>query len=164
MVELIADGDTVLGAVIECNGQRQRVRAAKGVILASGGFEKNQALREQYLPAPTNTTWSAGNPGNEGDALLAGLELGAKTRLMNDAWWTTTCVCRTSLRHGSRLWRNRSRAPVLLIAMANDLPTSRRTTWPSRRTCSKRTRKSIPTRLHGMSLMRHSERTSWWDR
>ena len=93
MVELIADGDTVLGAVIECNGQRQRVRTAKGVILASGGFEKNQALREQYLPAPTNTTWSAGNPGNEGDALLAGLELGAKTRLMNDAWWTTTlCV------------------------------------------------------------------------
>jgi 3-oxosteroid 1-dehydrogenase len=93
MVELIADGDTVLGAVIECNGQRQNVRAAKGVILASGGFEKNQALREQYLPAPTNTTWSAGNPGNEGDALLAGLKLGAKTRLMNDAWWTTTlCV------------------------------------------------------------------------
>lgn len=93
MVELIADGDNVLGALIECNGQRQRVRAAKGVILASGGFEKNQALREQYLPAPTNTTWSAGNPGNEGDALLAGLELGAKTRLMNDAWWTTTlCV------------------------------------------------------------------------
>lgn len=93
MVELIAEGDSVLGAVIECNGQRQRVRAAKGVILASGGFEKNQALREQYLPAPTNTTWSAGNAGNEGDALLAGLELGAKTRLMNDAWWTTTlCV------------------------------------------------------------------------
>ena len=93
MVELIADGDSVLGAVIECNGQRQRVRATKGVILASGGFEKNQALREQYLPAPTNTTWSAGNPGNEGDALIAGLELGAKTRLMNDAWWTTTlCV------------------------------------------------------------------------
>lgn len=93
MVELIAEGDSVLGAVIECNGQRQRVRAAKGVILASGGFEKNQALREQYLPSPTNTTWSAGNPGNEGDALLAGLELGAKTRLMNDAWWTTTlCV------------------------------------------------------------------------
>ena len=93
MVELVAEGDTVLGAVIECNGQRQRVRTAKGVILASGGFEKNQTLREQYLPAPTNTTWSAGNPGNEGDALLAGLELGAKTRLMNDAWWTTTlCV------------------------------------------------------------------------
>ncbi|CAI8435996.1 MAG: 3-oxosteroid 1-dehydrogenase [Halieaceae bacterium] len=93
MVELIADGDAVLGAVVESNGQRQRIRASKGVVLASGGFEKNQELREQYLPAPTNTAWSAGNPGNEGDALLAGLSLGAKTRLMKDAWWTTTlCV------------------------------------------------------------------------
>ena len=93
MVELIADGDAVLGAVVESNGQRQRIRASKGVVLASGGFEKNQELREQYLPARTNTAWSAGNPGNEGDALLAGLSLGAKTRLMKDAWWTTTlCV------------------------------------------------------------------------
>ena len=93
MVELIADGDAVLGAVVESNGQRQRIRASKGVVLASGGFEKNQELREQYLPAPTNTAWSAGNPGNEGDALLAGLSLGAKTRIMKDAWWTTTlCV------------------------------------------------------------------------
>ena len=93
MVELIADGDAVLGAVVESNGQRQRIRASKGVVLASGGFEKNQELREQYLPAPTNTAWSAGNPGNEGDALLVGLSLGAKTRLMKDAWWTTTlCV------------------------------------------------------------------------
>ena len=93
MVELIADGDAVLGVVVESNGQRQRIRASKGVVLASGGFEKNQELREQYLPAPTNTAWSAGNPGNEGDALLAGLSLGAKTRLMKDAWWTTTlCV------------------------------------------------------------------------
>ena len=92
-VELIADGDEVLGAVIEHNGQRTRVRARKGVVLASGGFEKNQQLREQHLPAPTNTEWSAGSPGNEGDGLLAGLSLGAKTRLMNGAWWTTTlCV------------------------------------------------------------------------
>ena len=92
-VELIADGDQVLGAVIEHHGQRTRVRARKGVILASGGFEKNQRLREQHLPAPTNTEWSAGTPGNEGDGLLAGLSLGAKTRLMNGAWWTTTlCV------------------------------------------------------------------------
>ena len=29
MVELIADGDNVLGALIECNGQRQRVRGER---------------------------------------------------------------------------------------------------------------------------------------
>ena len=93
LVELVAEGGHVLGAVIEHNGQRSRIRARKGVVLAAGGFEKNQQLREQYLPAPTNTQWSAGNPANEGDALLAGLSIGAKTRLMKDAWWSTTlCV------------------------------------------------------------------------
>ena len=93
LVELVADGDRVVGAVIEHKGTRVRVRAHKGVILASGGFEKNQALREQHLPAPTNTQWSAGAPTNEGDGLLAGLSIGAKTRLINGAWWTTTlCV------------------------------------------------------------------------
>ena len=93
MLDLVAEGNSVLGAVIEQGGQRLRVRARKGVVLAAGGFEKNQSLREQYLPAPTNTAWSAGNDANEGDALVAGLGLGAKTRLMKDAWWTTTlCV------------------------------------------------------------------------
>ena len=93
LVELVAEDGQVLGAVIEHNGKRSRIRTRKGVIMAAGGFEKNQTLREQYLPAPTNTQWSAGNPANEGDALLAGLSIGAKTRLMKDAWWTTTlCV------------------------------------------------------------------------
>lgn len=93
LVELIAEDNRIVGAIVEVGGQRQRIHARKAVVLAAGGFEKNQQLRETYLPAPTNIEWSAGNPGNEGDALLAGLAVGAKTRLMNDAWWTTTlCV------------------------------------------------------------------------
>jgi 3-oxosteroid 1-dehydrogenase len=93
MTSLIEDGGRVTGAIVQQGGKTLRIGARKGVVLGAGGFEKNQALREQYLPAPTNTQWSAGNPANEGDALLAGLSLGAKTRLMKDAWWTTTlCV------------------------------------------------------------------------
>ncbi len=93
LVEVLAEGDRVYGAVIEQSGRRQRVAVRKALVLAAGGFEKNQQLREQHLPAPTNTEWSAGNPANEGDALLAGLSIGAKTRLMGDAWWSTTlCV------------------------------------------------------------------------
>ena len=93
LITLEIEDDAVVGALVERGGQEQRIRARRGVVLASGGFEQNQALREQYLPAPTNSQWSAGNPANEGDALLAGLQLGAKTRLMKDAWWTTTlCV------------------------------------------------------------------------
>ena len=93
MTSLVEEGGRVTGEIVQQGGKTLRIGARKGVVLGAGGFEKNQALREQYLPAPTNTQWSAGNPANEGDALLAGLSLGAKTRLMKDAWWTTTlCV------------------------------------------------------------------------
>lgn len=94
LTELVSDeSGAVIGAIYQQNGLSVRVRAEKAVVLAAGGFEKNQALREQYLPAPTNTQWSAGTPTNTGDALLAGLAVGAKTRLINGAWWTTTlCV------------------------------------------------------------------------
>lgn len=93
MESLIERDGRVVGVVAKRNGKTLRIEARKAVVLAAGGFEKNQQLREKYLPAPTNTDWSAGNPGNTGDPLLAGLELGAATRLINDAWWTTTlCV------------------------------------------------------------------------
>jgi 3-oxosteroid 1-dehydrogenase len=91
MRELITDADgRVVGALIERQGKKVRVQARKGVILASGGFEQNQALREKYLPKPTNTAWSAAVKTNTGDGLQEGLKLGASTRLINNAWWCTT--------------------------------------------------------------------------
>lgn len=91
MRSLISD-DTgrVVGACVERNGQTIKVEARRGIILACGGFEHNQAMRERYLPAPTNREWSAGHTGNTGDGLQEGLRLGAKTALMNGAWWCTT--------------------------------------------------------------------------
>lgn len=90
MKELITEGDRVVGAVIEKEGKMLRIQARKAVILAAGGFEKNQAMREQYLPAPTSTEWSGGVPTNTGDAINEGLRLGAATRLIDSAWWCTT--------------------------------------------------------------------------
>jgi 3-oxosteroid 1-dehydrogenase len=93
MTQLIVEDGKVVGAEVKKDGRLQRIRARKAVVLAAGGFEKNQQLREKYLPQPTNTEWSAGCPHNTGDPLLAGQALGAKTRLMENAWWTTTlCV------------------------------------------------------------------------
>ena len=60
------------------------------MILASGGFEKNQELRERYLPQPTNAEWSAANVHNTGDALNEGLRLNAATHQMDTGWWSTT--------------------------------------------------------------------------
>jgi len=90
MEELIEDNGRVVGAIIKRDGKLMRVQARKGVILAAGGFERNQQMREQYLPAPTSSDWSGGVEGNTGDAIQAGLKLGAATRLMDGAWWCTT--------------------------------------------------------------------------
>jgi 3-oxosteroid 1-dehydrogenase len=91
LTDLMTDaGGRVTGVIAERGGQRLEISAPKGVVLAAGGFEQNQAMREQYLPKPTNTAWSGGAPTNTGDALRAALKLGAATRLMSGAWWCQT--------------------------------------------------------------------------
>ena len=93
LTDIIAEDGKVVGVTVTQDGQSKNIQVKKGLILAAGGFEHNQELRDKYLPKPTNTEWSAGARGNQGDALQASLKLGAKTRLMNGAWWTTTlCV------------------------------------------------------------------------
>lgn len=86
MVELLRENGRITGAIIERNGQKVTVRARKGVVLASGGFDHNVALRQKYLPGPTGD-WSAGVPTNTGDALAAGTAVGAGTDLLDSAWW-----------------------------------------------------------------------------
>jgi len=77
----------VTGARVLRNGQPIDIRASRGVILGSGGFEHSQELRQKYLPNPTSTKWSAANPTNTGDMLIAGQQIGAKTALLDEAWW-----------------------------------------------------------------------------
>jgi len=87
LIELIEENGVVVGAVIEKNGQRLRVRTRKGVVIGAGGFEHNQTLRETYLPKPTSAEWSGSQTHNTGDGILAAMKVGADTDLMNHAWW-----------------------------------------------------------------------------
>ncbi len=91
MRELITDDSgRVVGVVLEQRGQRLRIEARKAVVLAAGGFEHNQEMRERYLPSPTNHWWSAGSYDNTGDAISEGLRLGAKMHMLHNAWWCNT--------------------------------------------------------------------------
>ena len=87
LTELVYDQDRVIGAVIEQDGQKKTITVRKGVILGAGGFEHNQALREKFLPKPSSRNWTAGNVHNTGDTLVAAMDIGAKTDLMDSAWW-----------------------------------------------------------------------------
>ena len=87
--ELIMDDGRIIGAVIEKDGKLLNIKTKDGVLLAAGGFEYNQKMREQYLPSPTNTAWSAGCKYNTGDAIRAAQAVGADVALMENAWWCT---------------------------------------------------------------------------
>jgi 3-oxosteroid 1-dehydrogenase len=86
LVELVRENGRVAGAVIENGGVRRKIEAKKAVVLASGGFARSETLRGKYLTGSTNTEWSAAQPNDTGDGLVAGLQLGAATRLMDSAW------------------------------------------------------------------------------
>ncbi|WP_321816081.1 MULTISPECIES: FAD-dependent oxidoreductase [unclassified Paraburkholderia] len=90
MRDLIEFDGHIDGVLVEREGQMLRVLARRGVILASGGFERNQSLRERYLPHPTDAQWSATPPHNTGDGMLAGERAGGALALMSHVWGAPT--------------------------------------------------------------------------
>jgi 3-oxosteroid 1-dehydrogenase len=112
---LIPGGDgRIIGAQVRRAGKPLRIRALRGVILGSGGFEHNQTLRETYLPQPSRTGWSAGNPANTGDMLIAGKAIGAATALMDEAWWSPTMTVDTEDR-ARALFTERSMPGAIVV-------------------------------------------------
>jgi 3-oxosteroid 1-dehydrogenase len=87
---LVVEGGRVVGVRADRDGTEIVIRARRGVILGSGGFEKNDALREKYLPSPTDAAWSTAAASNTGAGIEAGVAVGAATDLMDDAWWGPT--------------------------------------------------------------------------
>ncbi|HNP56782.1 MAG TPA: 3-oxosteroid 1-dehydrogenase [Gordonia sp. (in: high G+C Gram-positive bacteria)] len=91
LTDLITDENgAVVGVVTESDGERAELGARYGVILGTGGFEHNDAMRKQYQRAPIGTEWTTGAPSNTGDGITAGIKAGADVALMDDAWWGPT--------------------------------------------------------------------------
>ncbi|MFC7263930.1 3-oxosteroid 1-dehydrogenase [Streptomyces lutosisoli] len=85
--DLYVESGAVTGAVVTQNGVSGLVRARRGVIVGSGGFEHNAAMRAQYQQQPIGTAWTVGAKENTGDGIRAGQRAGAALDLMDDAWW-----------------------------------------------------------------------------
>jgi 3-oxosteroid 1-dehydrogenase len=91
-VDLIVEDDVVVGAVVDHEGKRLRIRAKRGVLLSAGGFARNLQMRQEHEQGPVSTAWTSVPPGDTGDAIQAGIKVGAATALMDDAWWGPTLV------------------------------------------------------------------------
>jgi 3-oxosteroid 1-dehydrogenase len=82
---LIIEDGVVVGVMVDTPDDPLEVRATKGVILASGGFEWNEQLRRAFLRGPMSHPVSM--PTNTGDGLLMAMKAGAMLSNMREAWW-----------------------------------------------------------------------------
>jgi 3-oxosteroid 1-dehydrogenase len=86
--DLVVDGNGVVGVRTIRDGAPVTVGARCGVLIAAGGFAHNPAMRERHSgDQPNRARWSIANPGDTGEAIATAMRLGAKTDLMDEAWW-----------------------------------------------------------------------------
>ncbi len=84
--DLVREKGKVTGALVRHEGKVIRIKARKGVVLAAGGFDKNQAMRDASAPLYPSAQYSGGTAGNTGDTIRAGQTAGAETLNMQSAW------------------------------------------------------------------------------
>lgn len=84
---LVMDADgAVAGIVAEHDGQELAIRARKGVVLATGGFEWNPEMVRRYIGYDVYPLSPAHN--NEGDGLRMAAEVGAMLGNLGSYWGT----------------------------------------------------------------------------
>lgn len=80
---LLTKDGRVTGLEAKRAGRSITIEAAKGVILASGGFEWNREMMAQYFPGPIE--WTASPRTNTGDGQRMAAEIGARLDHMDQA-------------------------------------------------------------------------------
>ena len=83
-------GDEWLVTVKNADGQKSssQITVSRGVIIATGGFEWNEQLRQTFLKGPLDAP--ASPPMNQGDGLKLAMSVGAGLGNMTSAWWVPT--------------------------------------------------------------------------
>ncbi len=91
VTKLLAQDGKVEGLEVNALGRVRQIKAREAIILATGGFEQSQSLRDAFLPIQTDCSWSlTPRSANSGEALTAGMDIGADTESMECAWWAPT--------------------------------------------------------------------------
>jgi succinate dehydrogenase/fumarate reductase flavoprotein subunit len=78
------DAGRVVGVIANQANRTVRVKAKKGVIIATGGFEWDETLAKNYLRGPVRAHVTL--PGGKGEGLKMAMAVGADLRNMNESW------------------------------------------------------------------------------
>lgn len=85
MDTLIVEQGRVAGVRYTQAGASHELRAHRGVLIAAGGFARNDAYRRQYQKV--GSAFTAAAPGDLGTPIEAAVAIGAELALMDEAWW-----------------------------------------------------------------------------
>jgi 3-oxosteroid 1-dehydrogenase len=106
-VDLVSDGEgRVTGVWVETAQGRAKIDAHRGIVLASGGFEWNKRLVDQFLGKPMVAP--ASPPANTGDGLKMSMAVGAALGNMSEAWWGPMIHAKSDTYDGQPLFRTTS--------------------------------------------------------
>ena len=83
VTELIVEQGKVVGVVTSKDGKPWRIGTRLGVLVNAGGFAKNQAMRDKYIPG-TSTQWSLATEGDTGEMIQEMERHGAATAQMEE--------------------------------------------------------------------------------
>jgi succinate dehydrogenase/fumarate reductase flavoprotein subunit len=121
LLELVLEGDAVVGAVFGQGSRLLRVRARRGVVLATGGIGHDEVLRRRLFPEPARP-YSLANADTAGAGLMAAESVGARIDGEGDravAFWTpVSLVPRPDGSHGlfPHLVLDRAKPGLLAVA------------------------------------------------
>jgi 3-oxosteroid 1-dehydrogenase len=87
VVDLVTQDGAVTGVIARRGGRDLTVKARLGVLINSGGFSHDKAMREAFTRQPAELEWSVSNPGDTGEVLKIAMALGADTENMDLLWW-----------------------------------------------------------------------------
>lgn len=83
--ELLVEDGRVVGVSAARRDSSFRVRARRGVLVATGGYAWNEELKRIWLKRPL--LHSCEIVENQGDGHLMGMAIGAQVSNLGDAWW-----------------------------------------------------------------------------
>lgn len=111
--ELVMEDGAVCGVRFETPDGPREVRT-DAVVIATGGFESDEALVRDFLRGPVR--YPAGVSTNTGDGLRMAMKVGAQLGNMREAWWVPVAALPKE--------SPEDRQPVLLVLRERTLPRS----------------------------------------
>ena len=82
VTQLLFENDRVCGVVIERDSKEWHIGAHCGVLINAGGFARNQAMLDQFIPG-TSTDWTRTAPGDTGEMIELARNKGAAIAQMD---------------------------------------------------------------------------------